>query len=88
MNQEQSQVATVYTVKEISTMLKLSIRKAYDLCNTTADFKVIRIGRCLRVVNNPLMIGLTAVLTAKSANIKSVQQASHRIFRGSLACRL
>lgn len=50
MNQEQSQVATVYTVKEISTMLKLSIRKAYDLCNTTADFKVIRIGRCLRVV--------------------------------------
>lgn len=39
-----------YTVKEVSDMLKVSIRKAYDLCNTTQDFRVIRIGRCLRVV--------------------------------------
>lgn len=38
-----------YTVEEIAAMLKLSRRKAYDLCAKTSDFKVIHIGRCVRV---------------------------------------
>ena len=35
----------VYTVKEIATILGISIRGAYDLCNKTVNFKVIRLGK-------------------------------------------
>ena len=39
-----------YTVEQIAEILGVSIRKAYYLCETTNDFKVIRLGRrCLRV---------------------------------------
>lgn len=39
-----------YTAEQIAQILGISIRKAYDLCETTHDFKVIRLGkRCLRV---------------------------------------
>ena len=34
----------VYTVKEVSTMLDISLRSAYYLCNQSKDFKVIRLG--------------------------------------------
>jgi hypothetical protein len=38
-----------YTVPEIAGMLKLSVRKAYLFCNETTDFKVMRLGRSIRV---------------------------------------
>lgn len=39
----------VYTVKEIAQLLAISNRAAYNLCNTTKDFKVIRLGTSIRV---------------------------------------
>jgi len=34
----------VYTVKEVSVMLDISLRSAYNLCNETTDFKVMKLG--------------------------------------------
>ena len=34
----------VYRVDEIAQLLAISNRAAYNLCNTTKDFKVIRLG--------------------------------------------
>ena len=34
----------VYTVKEISSMLGISLRSAYDLCNDTKKFEVVKLG--------------------------------------------
>lgn len=43
-------VQRTYTAEQIAQILGISVRKAYDLCDTTDDFKVIRLGkRCLRV---------------------------------------
>ena len=39
----------VYTVKEVAQLLAISNRAAYNLCNTTKDFKVIRLGTSIRV---------------------------------------
>ena len=39
----------VYTVKEVAQMLAISQRAAYNLCNSTKDFKVIRLGTSIRV---------------------------------------
>ena len=39
----------VYTVEEIAQLLAISNRAAYNLCNTTKDFKVIRLGTSIRV---------------------------------------
>ena len=39
----------VYTVEEIARMLAISLRSAYNLCNTTKDFRVLRIGTSIRV---------------------------------------
>ena len=39
----------VYRVEEIVQLLAISPRAAYNLCNTTKDFKVIRIGKSVRV---------------------------------------
>ena len=41
----------VYRVEEIAQLLAISPRAAYNLCNTTKDFKVIRIGKSVRVNN-------------------------------------
>jgi excisionase family DNA binding protein len=39
-----------YTVDQIARILGVSERKAYSLCETTTDFKVMRLGkRCLRI---------------------------------------
>lgn len=39
-----------YTAEQIAQILGVSIRKAYNLCETTTDFKVMRLGkRCLRI---------------------------------------
>ena len=39
----------VYRVEEIVQLLAISNRAAYNLCNTTKDFKVIRLGTSIRV---------------------------------------
>ena len=39
----------VYRVEEIAQLLAISNRAAYNLCNTTKDFKMIRLGTSIRV---------------------------------------
>ena len=39
----------VYRVEEIAQLLAISNRAAYNLCNATKDFKVIRLGTSIRV---------------------------------------
>ena len=39
----------VYRVEEVAQLLAISNRAAYNLCNTTKDFKVMRIGTSIRV---------------------------------------
>ena len=39
----------VYRVEEIAQLLAISPRAAYSLCNTTKDFRVLRIGTSIRV---------------------------------------
>lgn len=39
-----------YTPKEISEILGISIRSAYNLCSTTTEFKTLRIGRSVRIM--------------------------------------
>ena len=34
----------VYTVEEIARMLAISLRSAYNLCNSTTEFRVLRVG--------------------------------------------
>lgn len=39
-----------YTAEQVAQILGVSLRKAYNLCETTTDFKVMRLGkRCLRI---------------------------------------
>ena len=42
-------VPLVYRVDEIAQLLAISNRAAYNLCNTTKDLKVMRIGTSIRV---------------------------------------
>ena len=39
----------VYRVEEITQLLAISPRAAYNLCNTTKNFRVLRIGTSIRV---------------------------------------
>ncbi|MDL2232130.1 helix-turn-helix domain-containing protein [Ruminococcaceae bacterium OttesenSCG-928-L11] len=39
----------VYTVKEVAAMLDVSDRHAYNFCNSTTDFEVVKIGKSIRV---------------------------------------
>ena len=39
----------VYRAEENAQLLAISNRAAYNLCNTTKDFKVIRLGTSIRV---------------------------------------
>ncbi len=39
----------VYTVEEIAQMLAISLRSAYNLCNSTTEFRVLRAGGSIRV---------------------------------------
>ena len=39
-----------YTPEQIAVILGVSIRKAYSMCETTTDFRVLRLGkRCVRI---------------------------------------
>ena len=39
----------VYTAEEIARMLAISLRSAYNLCNSTTEFRVLRVGGSIRV---------------------------------------
>ena len=39
----------VYTVEEIARMLAISLRSAYNLCNSTTKFRVLRAGGSIRI---------------------------------------
>ena len=39
----------VYTVKEVAQMLAISQRAAYNLCNSTTGFRVLRAGGSIRI---------------------------------------
>jgi excisionase family DNA binding protein len=39
-----------YTAEQVAQILGVSVRKAYYLCESTTEFKVIRLGkRCIRI---------------------------------------
>ena len=42
----------VYTVEEIARMLAISLRSAYNLCNSTTKFRVLRVGGSIRVTKD------------------------------------
>ena len=42
-------IKKVYTVKEIASLLGVSERHAYNFCNSTTEFDVIRVGKSIRV---------------------------------------
>ena len=42
----------VYTVKEIAQMLAISQRAAYNLCNSTTEFRVLRAGGSIRILKD------------------------------------
>ena len=42
----------VYTVEEIARMLAISLRSAYNLCNSTTEFRVLRAGGSIRIPKN------------------------------------
>ena len=39
----------VYTVEQIARLLAISRRSAYNLCNSTSEFRVLRVGGSIRV---------------------------------------
>ena len=43
-------IQRTYTVNEVAEILGVSLRTVYYLCESTKDFKIIRIGRrCIRI---------------------------------------
>ena len=42
-------ITLVYTVEEIAQMLSISLRSAYNLCSSTTEFRVLRVGGSIRV---------------------------------------
>lgn len=43
-------VRQTYTAEQVAEILGVSVRTAYSICETTKEFKVMRLGkRCLRV---------------------------------------
>ena len=39
----------VYTVEQIARLLAISRRSAYNLCNSTTEFRVLRVGGSIRI---------------------------------------
>ncbi len=58
----------VYTVKEVAQMLAISQRAAYNLCNSTTEFRVLRAGGSIRSRKTASMRGSTGQLD-KEANL-------------------
>lgn len=45
-----SSIQRTYTVEQIAEILGVSVRKAYTVCESTGEIKIIRLGkRCLRI---------------------------------------
>lgn len=42
-------VTRLYTVADIARILNISTRKAYDMCHQIEDFKIVRMGKSIRV---------------------------------------
>ena len=42
----------MYTVKEVAQMLAISQRAAYNLCNSTTEFRVLRAGGSIRILKD------------------------------------
>lgn len=43
-------IQRTYTAEQVAQILGISLRKAYDFCENTTEFKVLRLGkRCLRI---------------------------------------
>ena len=42
-------IKLVYTVKEVAQILAISQRAAYNLCNSTTEFRVLRAGGSIRI---------------------------------------
>lgn len=42
-------IQRTYTAAQVAEILGVSLRKAYDLCEKATEFKVIRIGKSVRV---------------------------------------
>lgn len=50
MTSERECIQRTYTAEQVAQILGISLRKAYGLCETTTQFKVMRLGkRCLRI---------------------------------------
>jgi len=50
MSSNSNCVQRTYTAEQVAHILGISIRKAYNLCESTKEFKVMRLGkRCLRI---------------------------------------
>lgn len=50
MSSNSNCVQRTYTADQVAHILGISIRKAYNLCESTKEFKVMRLGkRCLRI---------------------------------------
>ena len=47
-----SSITKTYTVPEIANILNISVRKAYLFCNETNEFKVLRLGKSIRIVRD------------------------------------
>ena len=48
-NESPATTKLVYTVDEIARMLAISLRSAYNLCNSTTEFRVLRVGGSIRI---------------------------------------
>ena len=53
-------ITLVYTVEEIAQMLSISLRSAYNLCNSTTEFRVLRVGGSIRIPKDSLGAWLRA----------------------------
>lgn len=50
VNTDSNSIQRTYTAEQVAHILGISLRKAYVLCESTTEFKVMRLGkRCLRV---------------------------------------
>ena len=59
----------VYTVEEIARMLAISLRSAYNLCNSTTEFRVLRVGGSIRVPRTASMRGSTGQLDKRRQTV-------------------
>ena len=57
----------VYTVKEVAQMLAISQRAAYNLCNSTTEFRVLRAGGSIRIPKDSFDAWLSFLMPCRGA---------------------